>query len=206
MFRQSESLGSDSLAPEIIKMSQLDMLFWPQLYSVDESHIIFEELMKRVAWRQEHIMMYGRQMKVPRLSAWHADSKRDYSYSGIQHQPNPWIEPLQSIKDKVESLSHAQFNSVLCNLYRDGSDSVAWHSDDEPELGKNPTIVSLSFGQKRVFEFRRIDDYSTKFKLALPSGSCLIMQGETQHAWQHQIPKTTAQLQSRINLTFRFIA
>ena len=113
---------------------------------------------------------------------------------------------LQSIKNKIEKVSGSKFNSVLLNYYRDGKDSMGWHSDDEPELGKNPVIASLSFGQKRVFHLRhRFDKEIPKVKLNLDHGSLLIMAGETQHFWQHQIPKTARKIEGRINLTFRWI-
>jgi alkylated DNA repair dioxygenase AlkB len=214
MFRQHNYLQHRSagncanekyIEPEKFALPQADILFWPQLFDEQDARELHDRLFNESLWRQEQIAMYGKQIDVPRLSAWHADSGRHYAYSGIKHQPSMWSELLLSLKLKVEELSGARFNSVLCNLYRDGNDGVAWHSDDEHELGKNPVIASLSFGETRTFQFRKRDDHSQKFSLELSSGSCLIMSGETQHAWHHQIPKSSASLQARINLTFRYI-
>jgi alkylated DNA repair dioxygenase AlkB len=121
-------------------------------------------------------------------------------------QPLLWNPALTNIKSKIESLSKMEFNSVLLNLYRDGKDSVAWHSDDEPELGKNPVIASVSFGANRRFMFRHKRQKELKYELELTHGSLLMMKGTTQHFWQHQIPKVKKLTQPRINLTFRQIS
>lgn len=204
----SDQIGNDrtkQLASEKIVLPQAEILFWPYLFGKEKSQMWFELLLNHIQWRQEQIAMYGKQVKVPRLSAWYADAGQNYVYSGIRHHPTIWSKPLLALKKKVEEFAGVSFNSVLCNLYRDGNDGVSWHSDDEPELGRNPIIASLSFGETRRFELRKKDDHAQKFKLNLFSGSCLIMQGETQHAWHHQIPKSSISLQARINLTFRSI-
>ncbi|MFN6182160.1 MAG: alpha-ketoglutarate-dependent dioxygenase AlkB family protein, partial [Dolichospermum sp.] len=115
----------------------------------------------------------------------------------------PWNTTLKFIKSKVEEIAKVSFNSVLINLYRHGKDSVSWHSDDEPELGKNPIIASVSFGATRRFSLRHKHSKNHKIAIDLTSGSLLLMQGETQHFWQHQIAKTAKEIQPRINLTFR---
>jgi len=118
--------------------------------------------------------------------------------------PHPWSEELLEIKNRVEAKAGVSFTSVLLNLYRTGDDSVAWHSDDEQELGINPTIASVSFGATRAFKFRPIEDRSINIKVDLTHGSLVLMQGETQHKWQHAIPKV-AKAGERINLTFRVV-
>ena len=120
--------------------------------------------------------------------------------------PDAWIPTLLSIKSRIEEVTQAKFNSVLLNLYRCGKDGVSWHSDDEPELGKNPIIASVSFGEARRFQLRhKLDKSLDKVEITLTHGSLLIMKGSTQHFWQHQIPKTAKSLRERINLTFRII-
>jgi alkylated DNA repair dioxygenase AlkB len=148
--------------------------------------------------------MYGKEVLFPRLTAWYGDSDRPYSFSGITLNPLPWTEELLKIKKKIETKTSAIFNSVLLNKYRDGSDSISWHTDDEKELGKNPIIASVTFGGTRNFQLRHRDT-GEKINLELSHGSLLIMQGELQHFWRHQIPKTKKQVDPRINLTFRVI-
>ena len=158
-----------------IKLPNAGLWFFPQLFSVNESTRLFESLLAEVNWQQEKIIMHGKSMQVPRLSAWYGDQGVSYTYSGILHHPNSWIEPLQFIKQRVETVTQANFNSVLCNLYRDGKDSVAWHSDDETELGRNPVIASVSLGMVRRFELRTKANHAEKYRLDLDNGSCLIM-------------------------------
>ncbi len=197
---------NDNFEPERIDLPDAELLFWPQFYSMPDAHDWFERLMKSVAWEEKFIAMYGRQVAVPRLSAWYADTHKNYTYSGNLHTAMKWTSELLSLKQSLEHRTGEKYNSVLCNLYRDGQDSVAWHSDDEPELGKEPAIASLSFGETRIFKLRRADDHKQKFDIELPSGSCLLMRGKTQQAWQHQIAKSKKPLQARINLTFRLIS
>jgi len=191
--------------PEKISLPDADLLFWPQFFSNDDAQRWFADLTANVQWEAKRIMMYGREVAVPRLSAWYADPSKDYTYSGNLHTALQWTPELLILKQMVEQRTGERFNSVLCNLYRDGQDSVAWHSDDEPELGHEPAIASLSFGETRIFHLRRADDHKQKFDIELPSGSCLLMRGRTQQAWQHQIAKSSRPLHARINLTFRWI-
>ena len=113
--------------------------------------------------------------------------------------------PLTEIKSRLDECAGVTFNSVLCNLYQDGQDSIGWHSDNEPELGTNPVVGSVSFGALRVFHFRHKKEKSLRMKVELPHGSFLLMRGPTQHNWNHQLPKTTKQVNPRINLTYRMI-
>jgi alkylated DNA repair dioxygenase AlkB len=120
--------------------------------------------------------------------------------------PESWIPPLLLIKERIEKVIELNFNSVLVNLYRNGKDYVSWHSDDEPELGNNPTIASVSLGETRRFQLRHKSNKNLDtVEIALNHGSLLIMKGSTQHFWKHQVPKTSKLLKARINLTFRVI-
>ena len=182
-----------------------EVIFYPSLFSVEESDRLFSDLYSSVNWKQDIIQFYGKKIPLPRLTGWYGDEGKSYTYSGIEQHPVPWTPTLELIKLKAEEISEVTFNSVLLNLYRHGKDSVSWHSDDEPELGENPIIVSISFGATRRFSLRHktLEDY--KVNLDLPNGSLLLMKGELQHFWQHQIPKTSKFVEPRINLTFRVI-
>ena len=168
-------------------------------YAPDEASQIFDVLKQQVPWRQET----GRtRHPFPRLTAWYADPGIRYSYSGVTHQPLEWTPFLLPIKAKVERAADHPFNSLLLNYYRSGKDSIGFHADDEPELGTNPLIPSLSFGATREFILKH---NRTREKLAidLTHGSLLIMGGTCQHFWKHAIPKTSEEVGERINLTFR---
>jgi len=120
-------------------------------------NVSFAQIYNAIAWRQDSITLYGKTHPLPRLQAWYADPGLDYTYSRIKLEPLPWSELLLQIKKQVEDLSGHQFNSVLCNLYRDGRDKNSWHRDNEPELGTNPVIASLSFGEARKFSLRHLE-------------------------------------------------
>jgi len=166
---------------------------------------VFTALRTKVAWRQDHLKMFGNLIPVPRLEAWVADEGLDYTYSGIHHEPDPWVDELVELRDLSSSHTGTRFNSVLCNLYRDGSDCVDWHADDEPEFGPMPVIASWSLGATRRFDLRRVDDHSVKVELELHHGDLVIMSGTTQTLWRHRVPKTKKPVGERINLTFRMV-
>lgn len=199
-------MATKSLTPEQIEIADGDLFFYPNFFTVEESESFFFELDETIKWRQDLINLYGKTFPIPRLNAWYGDSDKPYTYSGIDMEPEPWTPALLEIKTAVEEVAEVEFNSVLVNKYRNGKDSVAWHSDDEPELGKNPIIASVSFGETRRFVLRhKYREDVGKISLDLTDGSLLIMKGETQHFWQHQIPKTSRKVAPRINLTFRVI-
>ena len=166
---------------------------------------LFNSLMDSISWRQDSIQVYGKTYPQPRLTALYGNNGKSYSYSNITMDPHPFDEVLEALKKKIEAITGKSFTTCLLNLYRDGSDSNGWHSDDEAELGENPIIASVSLGQERYFQMKHRTKKDNKFKILLEHGSLLLMQGETQHFWLHQIPKTTRPLGPRINLTFRYI-
>jgi alkylated DNA repair dioxygenase AlkB len=170
----------------------------------NEADAILKRLTKHIKWKQENIQMFGKDIAIPRLTAWYGDQDMNYNYSGINNDPNPWTSELQGLKAKVEQATNATFNSVLLNRYRNGNDSVSWHADNEPELGLNPIIASVNLGATRVFKLRHSITKDV-IKLDLTHGSLLVMGGELQHYWQHAVPKTKKVLDTRINLTFRLI-
>ncbi len=161
---------------------------------------LFAQLIALTPWRQEIATVMGRRVPIPRLTAWHGAA--GYVYSGIRMTPAPWNPPLLEIKAVAEACAGQAFNSVLLNLYRDGRDSVSWHADNEPGLGRNPVIASVSLGATRRFQMKH-RGRDERVALDLPSGSCLVMAGATQHHWLHQVPKTGRPVGPRINLTFR---
>jgi alkylated DNA repair dioxygenase AlkB len=175
-------------------------------YLVDDAEREFRwsEITTRLAetmpWRMEMARMFGREMLVPRMTAWFGDA--DYTYSGIHHQAAPFPLLVQRLRERAEKVSGTSYNAVLLNLYRNGGDSVGWHSDNEKGVGDCPTIASLSLGATRRFQFRHRRTKET-LTLELSEGQWLVMAGETQRLWLHQVPKTTVAVERRINLTFR---
>ena len=177
----------------------------PEVFPATESKALFEKLTENITWRQESIIIFGRKVLTPRLTAWYGDAGAVYKYSGVSFDPLPWTEELLIIRSKAEALAGTTFNSVLLNLYRDGSDSMGWHSDDEPELGRDPIIASVNLGEARRFDLRLKTDHQQKLQLLLEDGSVLVMKGDLQHYWQHQVAKSAKVKGPRINLTFRTI-
>jgi alkylated DNA repair dioxygenase AlkB len=160
---------------------------------------------KNILWQHDQIKMFGKQVFLPRYSAWYGDSDKPYTYSGLTLQPKPWNKGLLYIKNTIEKIAEVQFNSVLMNWYRDGEDYINWHTDAEKELGKNPIIGSVNFGTTRRFQLRRMDNNKEKIEIPLKNGTFLLMRDETQHFWQHAVPKETKIKDARFNLTFRII-
>ena len=188
-----------------IKLPADLMEYHAAVFAPDEAISLMKTFINSVPWEQRKISMYGKEMMTPRLTAWYGDPGKDYTFSGSKFDPLPWTAELLLIKQKVETISEMQFNSVLLNYYRDANDSVAWHSDDEYELGIEPIIASVSLGQVRRFEVRHKTDHQKKYAVDLQNGSVLLMKGDLQHNWEHRIPKSTKPLKERVNLTFRVI-
>jgi alkylated DNA repair dioxygenase AlkB len=182
------------------------LCYWACAFDQQEADRLLLELRQGIEWRQEQILIFGRRTLVPRLVAWHGDPLASYTYSGTRHEPSAWTAALLEIRARIEALTGTAFNSVLLNLYRDGRDSMGWHSDDEPELGRDPQIASVSLGARRRFRLQHRRRKSEVLSVDLGHGSLLLMAGETQHHWRHCLPKTAARVGERINLTFRRIS
>ena len=182
-----------------------DVIYYPDFLSPQEAAAYYETLLKETPWKQEDIKVFGKVHPQPRLTALYGTNNKPYSYSNISMYPQPFTFALSEIKKRIETTVLHNFTTCLLNLYRDGKDSNGWHSDDEKELGPNPVIASVSFGATRIFKFREKANTKNVHKIALASGSLLLMKGSTQHLWQHQIPKTTKPTGQRINLTFRIL-
>ena len=160
---------------------------------------------KNIKWRHDEITIFGKKTFIPRYSSWYGDSDKSYTYSGLTLQPNQWNKGLIYLREEIGKLGEIEFNSVLLNWYRDGGDYIGWHTDAEPSLGQNPIIGSVNFGASRRFILRRIDNNKEKIEFPLKHGTFLTMMGETQHYWQHSVPKEKKVQDLRVNLTFRVI-
>lgn len=171
--------------------------------AIEKDHLNKIEF-KNIDWHHDKIKMYGKEIYLPRFSAWYGDSNKPYTYSGLTLQPKEWNAGLLYIREQIFKASGVLFNSVLMNWYRDGNDYINWHTDAEKELGRNPTIGSVNFGEERDFVIR-LNDKSNKITIPLKHGTFLLMSGELQHYWQHSVPKRKKVKGSRFNLTFRVI-
>ena len=188
------------------KYFNLEFCYFKKFYDIGSSKIILNNLHSNIKWTNDKVKMYGKSLILKRRVAWYSDSGKSYTYSGLKKDPLPFTSELKTIKAKVEKKTNVVFNSVLLNDYENGQVGMGWHSDDEKELGKNPTIASLSFGASRDMFFRNKNNPNLKvIKILIENGSLLVMKGKTQHFWQHSIPKRLKVKQRRINLTFRTI-
>ena len=174
-------------------------------FTEKESDSFLKTFIRTIPWEQRLVKMWDKELLTPRLTAWYGDPNTDYSFTGLKLDPMPWTDELLQIKAKVEPMAGIKFNSVLLNYYRDGNDSVAWHSDKENVLGKNPVIASVSFGQVRSFDIRNKTDHSEKYSVKLEHGSFLLMKAGLQEHWEHRIAKSVKPVKPRINLTFRVV-
>ena len=190
---------------EIISIEDGQLTLFADFLPQTEADIFLDILQRETPWQQDALNFGGRQVLIPRLQAWYGDKHSHYGYSGLALTPLPWTDTLLTLKQRIEVSSGQVFNSVLLNFYRDGKDSVSWHSDDEAELGLDPVIASLSLGTSRRFELRHRTKTIPKAICELEHGSLLIMGKGLQKHWQHQIPKQPAIQAPRINLTFRLI-
>jgi alkylated DNA repair dioxygenase AlkB len=202
-----EQLDMFAPAPDYnktIKITNGEYIYIPSFYGKTIADYYFQQLMNTIEWKQESMNMYGKKIPFPRLTSWYGENDKPYSFSGITLIPHPWSKELLEIKQGIEPKAEVSFNSVLLNRYRSGSDSISWHTDAEKELGRNPVIASVNFGAERKFQLKHMQT-NEKIELTLKHGSLLIMKGELQHFWKHQVPKTKLKVEERINLTFRVI-
>jgi alkylated DNA repair dioxygenase AlkB len=191
--------------PIVLDLADAEISYFPFFFEKKEADYYFMELKNKIPWQQDDIKVFGKVYPQPRLTALFGNQGKPYSYSNINMQPHPWSPLLNSIKLQVENISKTTFTTVLLNYYRDGKDSNGWHADNEKELGNNPVIASVSFGAERNFQLKHNSNKQLKKSIMLEHGSVLLMKGETQHYWKHQIPKTAKPTAERINLTFRVL-
>ena len=194
-----------STEPLRLDLPDADVRLWRPAFELAEADELLSLLLARIDWQQEDIVIFGERRRVPRLVAWHGDPGTAYTYSGTAHEPLPWTPELQRVRHRVEGLTAHRYNSVLLNLYRDGRDGMGWHADDEPELGREPVIASVSLGATRRFKLRHRRARPAASTLDLAHGDLLLMAGQTQHAYVHAVPKTARPVGARVNLTFRWV-
>jgi alkylated DNA repair dioxygenase AlkB len=203
-MKQFDLFGKAETEPQSTKITNGEYFYLPNFFNQQEANSYLKAFQDNIEWKQEEMLMYGKIVKFPRLTAWYGDNDKPYSFSGIKLNPKAWNTELLEIKSKIEPICETAFNSVLLNRYRDGNDSISWHTDAEKELGQNPIIASVNLGAERKFQLRH-KETKEKIEIILQHGSLLIMRGELQHFWQHQVPKTATKVKERINLTFRVI-
>lgn len=203
--------NGESLAMSLFATNEQELLptdgsakFYEWVLGDSDPHVLMQELLESVPWASQTITMFGKQYVEPRRTAWFGDDGASYTYSGITMTPHAWTPVLHSLRNICEERSNSSFNSVLLNLYRDGKDKMGWHADNEPELGTEPVIASLSLGATRKFRFRH---RTTKeiVECDLPTGSLVVMSGLSQKCWVHEVPQQKRVTSPRINLTFRKI-
>jgi alkylated DNA repair dioxygenase AlkB len=194
---------------EAIVLAGADLLYDPRWLPAAAADKLFATLRDPVQagidWEVHRLKLFGREVESPRLSRWIGDPGTSYRYSGVRFEPSSWPRALSVVRKAVNAAAGEEFNSVLANLYRDGNDTMGWHSDNEPELGAQPIIASLSLGAERKFVLKSRVAGGDKLELQLPHGSLLVMRGDTQRNYRHSLPRTKKASGERINLTFRRI-
>ena len=178
--------------------------YYGKLMSQENADEYLKVLFHDIEWKNDEAVIFGKKIITKRKVAWYAETSFEYTYSNITKKALPWTKELLELKQMVEKASGETFNSCLLNLYHDGSEGMAWHSDGEKDLKKNGAIGSLSFGAERKFAFKH-KDTKEKVEMILEHGSLLVMKDETQSNWLHRLPPTKLIHQPRINLTFRTI-
>ena len=179
--------------------------FWPNWLDGARADSLLSQAIKHIDWRSDVIRIAGKTIPLPRLQQWFGDPETSYTYSNIRLQAAQFPGWIDQLREQVETQSGERFNRALANYYRDGSDSVDWHADDEAELGFEPLVASLSLGAERVFQLcHKLTQ--ERLEIALPHGSLLVMGAGIQTYWQHRIAKTKKVEQPRVNFTFRYMA
>ncbi|MES2485239.1 MAG: alpha-ketoglutarate-dependent dioxygenase AlkB [Bacteroidota bacterium] len=181
-----------------------EAIYYGHILNITQCAMYYDALLNNIAWQHDQAIIYGKHFTTKRKVAWYGNEQYSYTYSNTTKQALIWTPELLELKQLVENISGTQFNSCLLNLYNNGDEGMAWHSDDEKALGKNTVIASVSLGAARKFSFKH-KQTAEKRDTILDPGSLLVMQGTTQTHWLHRLPTTTKVKQPRINLTFRTI-
>lgn len=179
--------------------------YYGKIFDPEAAAKHYKTLLDSIAWRNDEAIMFGKKIITKRKVAWYGDKPFKYTYSKTTKMALPWTEELSTLKSKIEGHTEETYNSCLLNLYHDGSEGMAWHSDGEKDLKKNGAIASVSFGAERKFAFKHKVTKET-VAIVLGHGSLLVMKDQTQSHWLHRLPPTTRINQPRVNLTFRTIA
>jgi alkylated DNA repair dioxygenase AlkB len=191
--------------PIFLNLPDAEFIYYPNFFSKEKADLFLETLSKEIAWQQDDITIFGKKIAQPRLTALYGNDGKSYGYSNIVMQPHTFNSALTFIKEEIETITNEHFTTALLNLYRNERDSNGWHSDNEKELGRDPVIASVSFGEARMFQIKHNTKKEFKQSLLLEHGSLLVMKNGAQIHYKHQIPKATQPKNPRINLTFRKI-
>jgi alkylated DNA repair dioxygenase AlkB len=178
--------------------------YYGKIFSQEDSNSYFEKLLKNIDWKNDEAVIYGKRIITARKAAWYGNKEYNYTYSNTTKQALVWTEELIQLKQIIEEKTSETFNSCLLNLYHNGDEAMAWHSDGEKTLKENGAIASMSFGAERIFQFKH-KQTNNQIQLLLEHGSLLIMKDETQKHWLHRLAKSSKIKTPRINLTFRTI-
>lgn len=194
-----QNLGAQNLLPQdgIVE-------YYGIIFTNDEANTFYDTLMRNIEWKHDQANMFGKIITTKRKVAWYGEKEFKYTYSKMTKLALPWTDALRKLKESIESKTGYTYNSCLLNLYHDGSEGMAWHSDGEKDLQKDGAIASLSFGAERKFSFKHKES-KQKIDVLLHHGSLLVMRGSTQTHWLHRLPPTKKVTRPRINLTFRTI-
>ena len=199
-------LFDSQLIPVRLTEGRLSQIaFWPNWLDGERADALLSQAISDIDWRRDVIRIAGKTIPIPRLQQWFGDPKTSYTYSNIRLQAVQFPNWIDKLREQIEVESGERFNRALVNYYRDGSDSVDWHADDEAELGYEPLVASLSLGAERAFQLRH-NVTQERLDISLPHGSLLVMGAGIQTHWQHRIAKTKKVEQPRVNFTFRYMA
>ena len=181
-----------------------EVYYFGKIMKLEEANYYFNSLLTKVEWKNDEAVMFGKLIQTKRKVAWYGDREFSYTYSNVTKAALGWTPQLMELKQLVETVSGESYNSCLLNLYHNGDEGMAWHSDGEKDLKKNGAIASVSFGEERKFSFKH-KQTKERISLLLEHGSLLMMKGETQQNWLHRLPPTKIPMKARVNLTFRTI-
>ncbi|MGA9212219.1 alpha-ketoglutarate-dependent dioxygenase AlkB family protein [Kaistella sp.] len=178
--------------------------YYGKIFNQEQADYFYQKLLETIDWKNDEAIIFGKKIITKRKVAWYGEENFEYTYSKIAKNAISWTKELVQLKSAVEQKTREQFNSCLLNLYHDGSEGMAYHSDGEKDLKKNGAIASLSFGAERKFLFKH-KLTKEKVEIILENGSLLVMKAQTQSFWLHRLPPTKKIFAPRINLTFRTI-
>ena len=200
LFNDTELFTSGVSGKTVFDLPDTELILIDNFFSKEESDHYYEKLLHQTKWREYEMEIFDKTVTAPRMIAWYEDKD---NIGADQNGPN-WTYELLTIRSRVEKETQVDFNALLLNLYRNGNDSVAWHSDKEHNTGANPIIASVTFGETRMFRLRhKFRKDIPQVEIPLHHGSFLLMAGTTNSFWQHHVPKTARNVLPRINLTFR---
>lgn len=200
LFNDTELFNTGASAKRHFDLPNMELMQYDGFIPKEEADRYYDILLHGTAWREYQMPMYDKMVTTPRMIAWYGEQEE------VAESLDQWAPELLLLREKVEKETGLHFNAVLLNLYRNGNDSVAWHSDKEHKIGRNPNIASVTFGQTRPFRFRhKMDRSLPQVEIQLHHGTLLLMSGTTNTFWEHHIPKSAKDMLPRINLTFRLV-